>query len=121
MALLFSKENVNCFGNRSPENKIKTIVALNLFDPEAVPRKAAASGMPASNGTRANNAKDPETELKEQLQKAINNQNELKELLKTLSKTPGATKEQTDMVEQRLKRAGQEVMRLREQQKELHP
>ena len=105
----------------TPDKKIATIVALNLFDPEAVPRKAAASGMPASNGTRANNAKDPETELKEQLQKAINNQNELKELLKTLSKTPGATKEQTDLVRQRLERAGQEVRRLREQLKALQP
>ena len=105
----------------SPENKIKTIVARNIFDPEAVPRKAAASGMPASNGTRANNAKDPETELKEQLKKAINNQNELKELLKTLSNTPGATKEQTDMVEQRLKRNEQEIRRLREQLKKLRP
>lgn len=105
----------------TPDKKIATIVALNLFDPEAVPRKAAASGMPASNGTRANNAKDPETELKEQLKKAINNQNELKELLKTLSNTPGATKEQTDMVEQRLKRNEQEIRRLREQQNRLRP
>ena len=105
----------------TPENKIKTIVALNIFDPDSIPRKADASGRPASNGTRANNAKDPETELKEQLQKAINNQNELKELLKTLSKTPGATKEQTDLVRQRLDRAGQEIRRLREQQKALRP
>ena len=103
----------------TPENKIKTIVALNLFDPEAVPRKAAASGMPASNDTRTNNAKDPEAELKQQLQKAINNQNELKELLKTLSKTPGATKEQTDLVRQRLERNEQEIRRLREQLKKL--
>ena len=77
--------------------------------------------MPASNGTRANNAKDPETELKEQLKKAINNQNELKELLKTLSKTPGATKEQTDLVRQRLERNEQEIRRLREQLKKLRP
>ena len=105
----------------TPDKKIATIVALNLFDPEAVPRKAAASGMPASNGTRANNAKDPETELKEQLKKAINNQNELKELLKTLSNTPGATKEQTDLVRQRLERNEQEIRRLREQQNRLRP
>ena len=105
----------------TPENKIKTIVALNLFDPEAVPRKAASSGMPASNDTRTNNAKDPEAELKQQLQKAINNQNELKELLKTLSKTPGATKEQTDLVRQRLERNEQEIRRLREQLKKLRP
>ena len=105
----------------TPENKIKTIVALNLFDPEAVPRKAASSGMPASNDTRTNNAKDPEAELKQQLQKAINNQNELKELLKTLSKTPGATKEQTDLVRQRMERNEQEIRRLREQLKKLRP
>lgn len=105
----------------TPDKKIATIVALNLFDPEAVPRKAAASGMPASNDTRTNNAKAPEAELKEQLQKAINNQNELKELLKTLSKTPGATKEQTDLVRQRLERNEQEIRRLREQLKKLRP
>lgn len=105
----------------TPDKKIATIVALNIFDPEAVPRKAAASGMPASNDTRTNNAKDPEAELKEQLQKAINNQNELKELLKTLSKTPGATKEQTDLVRQRLERNEQEIRRLREQLKKLRP
>ena len=105
----------------TPDKKIAAIVALNLFDPEAVPRKAAASGMPASNDTRTNNAKDPEAELKQQLQKAINNQNEQKELLKTLSKTPGATKEQTDLVRQRLERNEQEIRRLREQQKKLRP
>ncbi|MBR4255122.1 MAG: type II secretion system protein GspG [Lentisphaeria bacterium] len=101
----------------SPENKIKTTVARNIFDPDSAPRREAGRGRPASNDTRTNNAKDPEAERKEQLRKAIEDQNELKELLKTLSKTPGATKEQTDLVRQRLERAGQEVRRLREQQK----
>lgn len=105
----------------SPENKIKTIVARNIFDPDSTPRKEANRNRPTSNDTRANNAKDSEAELKAQLQKAIEDQNELKELLKTLSKTPGATKEQTDLVRQRLERAGQEVRRLREQLKALQP
>jgi len=105
----------------SPENKIKTIVARNIFDPDSTPRKEVGRGKPASNDTRTNNAKDSEAELKQQLQKAIEDQNELKELLKTLSNTPGATKEQTDLVRQRLVRAGQEVRRLREQQKQTRP
>ena len=105
----------------SPENKIKTTVALNIFDPDSAPRREAGRNRPASNDTSTNNAKDPEAELKQQLQKAINNQNELKELLKTLSKTPGATKEQTDLVRQRLERNEQEIRRLREQMKKLRP
>ena len=105
----------------SPENKIKTTVALNIFDPDSAPRREAGRNRPASNDTSTNNAKDPEAERKEQLRKAIEDQNELKELLKTLSKTPGATKEQTDLVRQRLERAGQEVRRLREQQKKPRP
>ncbi len=107
------------------ENRIATIVEHNIFDPDRTPKKAADSGRPAilpgSNGTGANNAEPSAAEMERQLEEAVKNHAELDSLRRTLEQTPGATKEQVELVRQRLERSEQRVKLLQDKLKKLRP
>ncbi|MBR5738432.1 MAG: hypothetical protein IKY02_00400 [Lachnospiraceae bacterium] len=106
-------------------DKIDTIVALNIFDPDRTPKKSADSGRPAvppgSNGTGANSAEPSAAEMERQLEEAVKNHAELDSLRRTLEQTPGPTKEQIELVRQRLERSEQRVKLLQDKLKKLRP
>lgn len=107
------------------ENRIATIVKRNIFDPDRTPKKAADSGRPAvppgANGTGANNAESSEADLERQLKEADKTHAELDSLHRTLEQTPGATKEQIELVRQRLERSEQRVKLLQDKLKKFRP
>jgi archaellum component FlaC len=62
---------------------------------------------------------DAATELEQQLQEALKTRAEFEIQLQNLKHTPGATKEQINLLEKRLKDLEREIERIREQQKKL--
>ncbi len=68
-----------------------------------------------------NGAEFGEAELEQQLQEAVKNHAELDSLHRTLEQTPGGTKEQIDLVRQRLERSEQRVKLLQDKLKKLRP
>ena len=68
-----------------------------------------------------NSADSSEADLERQLQEAVKNHTELDSLHKTLEQTPGATKEQVELVRQRLERSEQRVKLLQDKLKKLRP
>ena len=68
-----------------------------------------------------NGAEFGEAELEQQLQEAVKSHAELDSLHRTLEQTPGGTKEQIDLVRQRLERSEQRVKLLQDKLKKLRP
>ena len=106
-------------------NKVDTIVALNIFDPDRTPKTAAGSRRPAvprgTNSPRPNKAETSAADPERQLDDAQKTRAELESLLRTLEQTPGVTKEQTELLRQRLEHSEQQIERLQEQLKALRP
>ena len=59
--------------------------------------------------------------LERQLDDTLHSRAELETLLRTLEQTPGATKEQTELIRQRIEACNQRIERLRTQLKALRP
>lgn len=108
----------------SPEEKADTVMVWNIFDPRRISDLNVNSGRPDvrvdANGARPDNA-DPAAETKRQMGDAMGTRAELESLLQTLEQTPGAPKEETEFLRQRLERSEQEIRCLREQLKALRP
>ena len=127
------------------ENMVKTIEALNIFDPERASKKAADKPEKQADpgeemilmgttfvGDRSAAIillRDPDgriaatlekrlAEAAERKRKAIEDRDELATVYRTLRQSPN-TKEQADMVRQRLERYDKEIERIREQEREL--
>ena len=109
----------------TPADKVDTIVALNIFDPDRTPKTAADSGRPAvsrgTNSSRPNNTEASKADLERQMDDAQKTRAELESLLRTLEQTPGVPKEQTELLRQRLERSDQQIERIQEQLKALRP
>jgi hypothetical protein len=105
---------------------IEHIVALNIFDPDRTPKKAADSGrfagMPAPNSSPPKTQADPATELERQLEDALKTRTELESLLRLLQQTQGGiTKEQTELLRQRIEAYDQQIERIQKELKALRP
>ena len=103
----------------TPENKIATIVALNIFDQERCPNWTVNSGRGAvlSGFNDTSSAEASASDPKLLLQQALETRSELESMLQTLEQTPGATKEQTELLRQRIQLYDQQIEQLQEKQK----
>ena len=90
---------------------VETIVALNIFDPDRTPKKA--------EGKRT--ADSRAADMQRQLEENLRTRAELESLLRTLEQTSGITKEQTDLIRQRIEVYDQRIERLQIQLKALRP
>ena len=104
---------------------VENIVALNIFDPDRTPIKTAdsnkSSGMPAPYSARPNRPEPSEADLGRQLEEASKTRTELQSLLRTIEQTPGVTKEQTEVIRQRIEAYDQRIEGLQKQLKALRP
>ena len=101
-------------------DRIATIVALNIFDPDRAPKKSADSGRPAvlpgSMVIRSDEI------LKRQLEDVKRTRTELESLLNSLQQTQGGiTEEQTELIRRRIGVYDQQIERIQEQLKALRP
>ena len=101
-------------------DRIATIAALNIFDPDRVPKKSADSGRPAvlpgSMVIRSDEI------LKRQLEDVKRTRTELESLLNSLQQTQGGiTEEQTKLIRQRIDVYDQQIERIQELLKALRP
>jgi len=101
-------------------NKVETIAALNIFDPERTPKTAADSGRPAvlpgSMVIRSDEI------LKRQLEDVKRTRTELESLLNSLQQTQGGiTEEQTELIRRRIEACDHQIERIQEQLKALRP
>ncbi|MBP5586684.1 MAG: hypothetical protein J6Y92_10080 [Lentisphaeria bacterium] len=128
----------------TPENKILTIEALNIFDPE----RASKTDKPAKptdpkeemiligttfvgdvsaaiillrdpDGRIAATLKQRMADAAEKKRQAVENRDELAAVYRTLQQSPDIPKEQAEQVRQRMERYNQEIERIREQEMEL--
>ena len=104
---------------------IEHIAALNIFDPDRTPIKTADSGrsagMPAPYSTLPKPPESHATDLERQLEEASKTRAELQSLLRTIEQTPGVTKEQTELIRQRIEVYDQRIEGLQKQLKALRP
>lgn len=105
---------------------IEHIVALNIFDPDRTPIKTAdsskSSGMPAPYSTLPKTPESHATDLERQLEETSKTRTELESLLRLLQQTQGGiTKEQTELLRQRIEAYDQQIERIQKELKALRP